>query len=445
MRRLKTSRGHRFWRYAIGLGLVAAGAGWLALSGEGGVRYRDVARVELPLAAAETRSPIAPNSPLSVPGTRNPMAPDPLLPPVQTRTAISLDPPLPDAEARLVMAPDPPLPAAETRVAAAPHQPLPPVEMQPAAAPDPPLHAAGTRAIVALPPSQSGRAPEPGAAPDMEGRAPAAVDLALLEPGPFGPLPRIGPDGRRPLFAYAQPFDFSDRRPKVAVIILGLGLRADLFDAALALPGPVGLQLSPYAPDLPALVERARGAGHEVLLDLPMEPADYPASDPGPHTLLADNSRDENLARLDWVLSRASGYAALAGAGGRFAASDQAAAVLDVLARRGLALIEVGAGQLEGPAAAAGLPYASAPHALDQDSSAPAIDRALGGLEAAALEGGSALGLAQDYPVSLDRLRLWLATLADKGLVLAPVSAVLIEQSGLTRGTSAWPAHRRPA
>jgi polysaccharide deacetylase 2 family uncharacterized protein YibQ len=247
------------------------------------------------------------------------------------------------------------------------------------------------------------------------------------------------------LFAYAQPFDFSDRRPKVAVIILGLGLRADLFDAALALPGPVGLQLSPYAPDLPALVERARRAGHEVLLDLPMEPADYPASDPGPHTLLADNSREENLERLDWVLSRASGYAALAGAGGRFAGSDQAAAVLDVLARRGLALIEVGAGRLEGAAAAAGLPYASAPHALDQDPSAPVIDRALGGLEAAALAGGSALGLAQDYPVSLERLRLWLATLADKGLVLAPVSAVLIEQSGLTRGTSAWPAHRRPA
>ena len=67
------------------------------------------------------------------------------------------------------------------------------------------------------------------------------------------------------------------------------------------------------------------------------------------------------------------------------------------------------------------------------------------GLEAAALAGGSALGLAQDYPVSLERLRLWAATLADKGLVLAPVSAVLIEQSGLTRGTSAWPAQRRPA
>ena len=109
--------------------------------------------------------------------------------------------------------------------------------------------------------------------------------------------------------------------------------------------------------------------------------------------------------------------------------------MLNVLAKRGLALIELGASQLEGAAAAAGLPYASAPHDRP-DASAQAIDLALGGLEAAALAGGSALGLAQDYPVSLERLRLWAATLADKGLVLAPVSAVLIEQSGLTRGTT---------
>ena len=60
-----------------------------------------------------------------------------------------------------------------------------------------------------------------------------------------------------------------------------------------------------------------------------------------------------------------------------------------------------------------------------------AIDGALAGLEAEALQKGSALAIAQGYPVSLDRLRRWAASLGDKGLVLAPVSAVLIEQSGL--------------
>jgi hypothetical protein len=270
-----------------------------------------------------------------------------------------------------------------------------------------------------------------------------ALDPSLTEDGPFGPLPRIGPDGRRPFFEYARPFNFEDVRPKVAVLLLGLGLQAELFDAALALPGPIGLQLSPYAPDLPALVERARGAGHEVLLELPIEPADYPASDPGPHTLRADGSGADNLKRLDWLLAQAPGYIALAGGGARFAASDHAGDVLDVLARRGLALIELGASQLADAAAAAGLPYASAPRAIDQDPSVQSIDDALAALEAEALAGGSALGVVQGYPVSLERLLAWAATLEDKGLVLAPVSAVLIEQAGLAPGADAWPARRR--
>jgi hypothetical protein len=311
------------------------------------------------------------------------------------------------------------------------------------------------RVELPLPPPVTRRAvapavPHDAPAPDLDaprdaGIATTSFDSSLLEDGPFGPLPRIGPDGRRALFAYARPFNFADPRPKVAVLVLGLGLQAGLLEAALALPGPIGLQLSPYAPDLPALVERARRAGHEVLLALPLEPADYPASDPGPHTLLADSPRDDNLRRLDWVLARAPGYVALAGGGARFAASEHAAAALDVLARRGLALIELGASQLKEAAAAAGLPYASAPHAIDQDPSVLAIDFALAGLEAEALAAGSALGVVQDHPVSLERLRRWAATLDDKGLILAPVSAVLIEQSGLARGSSTWPARRPPA
>jgi polysaccharide deacetylase 2 family uncharacterized protein YibQ len=215
---------------------------------------------------------------------------------------------------------------------------------------------------------------------------------------------------------------------------VGLGLQRELLEAALALPAPISFQFSPYASDLPALVEQARRAGHEVLLDLPMEPADYPASDPGPHTLLAAGERAENLKRLNWLLARAPGYVALAGGGAGFAGSDQAAGILDVLARRGLALIELGDSRLAATAAAAGLPYASARLTIDQEPSVLAIDYALAALEAEALAAGSALGVAQLYPVSLERLRLWADTLEAKGLVLAPVSAVLIEQAGLARG-----------
>ncbi len=273
---------------------------------------------------------------------------------------------------------------------------------------------------------------DPGAAATSHSAPSVLASPALIEDGPFGPLPRIASDGRRPFLAYARPFDLDDQRPRIALLVVGLGLQTDLTEAAIGLPGEISLHFSAYAADLPSWFERARHAGHEVLLDLPMEPIDYPASDPGPHTLLASNSTDENLKRLDWLLARATGYIALAGSGARFATSERAAPVLDVLARRGLAVVEVGRADLATTAAAVGLPYASAPTAIDADPSILAVDDALAGLEVEALRNGSALGVAQGYPVSLERLRLWATTLGDKGLVLAPVSAVVIEQAGLS-------------
>jgi len=284
-------------------------------------------------------------------------------------------------------------------------------------------------------PSVGSGATTPGEAAAAAARDSAAdppVLPALIEPGPFGPLPRIAADGRRPFLAYARPFDAAESRPQISLLILGLGLQAEQTEAALRLPGEVALHFSAYAADLPELVARARATGHEVLLDLPMEPLDYPASDPGPHTLLAGNPVATNLERLDWLLARAPGYVAVAGAGAGFATSASAPRVLDALAGRGLALVEIGPGALAGHAAAVGLPYANAPAVIDRDPSMVSIDYALAGLEAQALASGTALGVAQGYPVSLERLRLWATTLDHKGLVLAPVSAFVIERSGLS-------------
>ena len=132
-----------------------------------------------------------------------------------------------------------------------------------------------------------------------------------------------------------------------------------------------------------------------------MEPEDYPASDPGPHTLLAGSPVDANLQRLDWVLARATGYVALAGGGARFAASAAASPVLDALARRGLGL------DRDRPRrsrvrrrARPACPTPARRLVIDQDPSIASIDYALAGLEAEALRHGRALGVAQAYPVS---------------------------------------------
>ncbi|MGI9484901.1 MAG: divergent polysaccharide deacetylase family protein [Geminicoccaceae bacterium] len=267
-------------------------------------------------------------------------------------------------------------------------------------------------------------------APALDPLKPSEPDLTLVDASPFGPLPRIGEDGRRPIQTYARPYDRRDDRPKVAIMVAGLGPQADATNATFHLPGAISLIFSAYTDDLPAYFERARLAGHEVLLELPMEPPDYPASDPGPHTLRASGTVDANIERLNWVLARAPGYFAVAGRGGAFARSPEATPVMKELAAKGVGMIEIDGTGLTDASDEAGLAYLSAPRWIDATPSAQAIDRALGDLEARARQEGSAIGVAEAYPVTLKRLVEWTATLETRGIALVPASAILLEKSG---------------
>jgi polysaccharide deacetylase 2 family uncharacterized protein YibQ len=75
-----------------------------------------------------------------------------------------------------------------------------------------------------------------------------------------------------------------------------------------------------------------------------------------------------------------------------------------------------------------GLPRAINDRQIDQEASRPAIDGRQTEIERIARENGSAVAMAQPYPVSLERLREWLPTLETKGLVLAPITAVANRQ-----------------
>ena len=62
-------------------------------------------------------------------------------------------------------------------------------------------------------------------------------------------LPRIAQDGRMPMQLYAAGFDQSSRRPRVGLLLAGVGLNQADSDAAIrALPGGITLAFSPYAP-----------------------------------------------------------------------------------------------------------------------------------------------------------------------------------------------------
>ncbi len=182
----------------------------------------------------------------------------------------------------------------------------------------------------------------------LANRLAPAPDPRLIEKSRYGLLPRIGKDGARPADVYARPWSAASAKanaPRIALVIGGVGLS----DAATAqaidgLPGSVTLAFAPYGNDLKGKSAQAREAGHEVILQLPMEPIDYPQTNPGPHTLLVSASASENTENLHWLLARFTGYAGVANfLGAKFAMnSDALKPVLRDINARGLFFLDDG-------------------------------------------------------------------------------------------------------
>lgn len=319
------------------------------------------------------------------------------------------------------------------QVGPAPATPEPPAPAQAVTAPAPPAAEARSAPMPAAPePPPLAAAPAPASA---AGRPIPAPDPALLETGRHGALPRIGADGRTSIRAYAREFDRRDTRPRIGIIVSDIGLSATQTDDAIRrLPPAVALALSPYAVRPGQAAERARERGMETLIAIPMEPAGYPTNDPGDRALLTGRPMAENLDLLDWSLSRAQGYVGAIGAiggmrGERFAAlPDAVGAVQDVLFRRGVLYVDPRPGAAS-PARAWGR---SVDLVLDEPGGTRGeIDRRLAELEGLARERGAALGLSGSAsPVVVERIAAWAQGLDARGLVLAPVSAMIRRPEG---------------
>ncbi|MDZ4372941.1 MAG: divergent polysaccharide deacetylase family protein [Phenylobacterium sp.] len=266
------------------------------------------------------------------------------------------------------------------------------------------------------------RAPTP-ASPMLSGAAlPAAPIAGFFAPGPGGPLPIIAQDGRTPAQVYARPFT-SNGRPKVALVVGGLGLNARATRQAIETLRPeITLSFVVYAEGLQGWIDMARAQGHEVLIETPMEPVDYPDNDPGPYTLLADGQPPETVKKLEWILSRATGYFGLTNyLGSRFLSTDPAyEAFASSVRGRGLAFIDDGTAARRG----GDMPRASAERVIDDKLSPSAIDQQLLALEGGALQRGQALGAAFAYPITLEKVAQWANEVEQRGYQLAPASAL---------------------
>lgn len=271
-----------------------------------------------------------------------------------------------------------------------------------------------------------------------------APDSRLVERTRHGLLPKLGPDGATPAQVYARPAGpppAGKIAGRIAILVGGLGIsQSGTADAIAKLPGAVSLAFAPYGAELERTVQRARGEGHEVFLQLPMEPFDYPDNDPGPHTLLTGPKSADNIDRLNWVLGRFTGYVGIVNFLGGRLTSDEAALspILRELAGRGLMVVDDGSSArslLASSATRAQIPAMKVDRVIDTVARPDAIDKELAAIEAMAREQGVAVASASALPVSIERIARWAQSLEAKGLMIVPVSAARGLRSPKTTGS----------
>jgi polysaccharide deacetylase 2 family uncharacterized protein YibQ len=263
----------------------------------------------------------------------------------------------------------------------------------------------------------------------------AGIDQRLLEKSRYGMIPVVAADGLKPFTAYAAEADRARaaKMPVVAIVVGGLGVgAAKTTEAIMKLPAAVTLAFTPYGADPTKQAERARAQRHEILLQIPMEPFDYPDNDPGPQTLLTTLGSEQNLDRLYWHLSRFQGYAGIANfMGGRFVVTDAAMQpIIREAAKRGLGFLDDGSAPhsvASTLASGQSVPFARADLSIDAVPTAAEIDRALAKLESLAKERGTAVGVAAALPVSIERIGVWIKALEGHGIMLVPLTTAMLK------------------
>lgn len=277
--------------------------------------------------------------------------------------------------------------------------------------------------------------PEPVAAlPDpallrQDPRVAHVPERALVEPSGFGLLPIRASDGRRPLDVYSRPWS-GTRGARIAIVLDSLGLsQTSTLRAIERLPGEVTFAFSPQGNSIGRWMVAARNSGHELLMQLPLEPVGYPHPDPGRYTLMVNAGSEQTRQGLLRILGRTTNYVGLVNhMGSRFLGDRTALTpVLEEIGRRGLLYLDDGtsahslAGEIAGEI---GVPLAEGDGVFDREQSRDAILQRLDELERLARARGTALGTGSVHDLTVDTLVEWLGEVRQRGVEIVPVSAL---------------------
>ncbi len=285
---------------------------------------------------------------------------------------------------------------------------------------------------------------------------PQAAEPAPVSEPAVAPTPEPEQEAVVPLQKwqkFARAFDQKDTRPRIGLIVADLGLASAVTETAVKeLPGEVSLSFSSVTPNLEEATTKARLAGHEIILSVPMEPEHYPQQDPGPNTLLLNLPNKDNVSRISWVMAQTDGYVAvMPSMGEKFVTSEQKLSpVLDVVKDQQVMILDstLNKNSLIAPLSRLGkIPFTRSDALVDAASSTESLETQLSRLEVIAREQGQAIGIVVPYPAALGDVKTWIGTLAAKGIVLAPLTALASEEiptNAAPATTQSLPADPKP-
>ncbi|SPJ29369.1 divergent polysaccharide deacetylase family protein [Falsiruegeria mediterranea] len=274
--------------------------------------------------------------------------------------------------------------------------------------------------------------PEAEAEPPQQAEAPSEGSLAGTAPSPNIGTPVVplterdnvataqaDPDAIPPIEAYAAPFENTEDKPLMAIVLIddadSLGL-----EALQEFPYPLSFAIDPSGPGAAEKMKTYRDAGFEVLAM-----TDLPA---------AATAQDAEVSMSVWLETLPETVAIIEGTGsgiqGNRALSDQVAAIAGGTGR-GLVTQDNGLNTAQKLAARAGVPSAVVFRDFDGAGQTPTVMRRF--LDQAAFRAGqegAVIMLGRVRPDTMSALLLWGLQDRASRVALAPISAVLTLDQG---------------
>ena len=336
---------------------------------------------------------------------------------------------------KLVTAASSPKPPAVVSVPKPPVAVVPPKPAVAVTPPKPAIAAAAPKSAASLAqsvPSVAALGGSMGTGSLLQAGAPIPAPIAaLLTAAPSNPnlaVPRIGPSGLTPMQAYAAAVPAASG-PKVAILVAGIGDDDALSQEVITnLPAAVSLALTPYGQHIADIAALARAAGHEILLELPMQELNPATENAGNEALVVAGPITLDQPMLDWNMAQLQGYAGVTDAigvtqGAGFMNNGNAKSwLLQELADKGLFFIDARPVGM--------IPYAWGRNAdvIIDTVNAPQNEAALlADLASQAKMQNAALGvLLNPAPNALEMLSTWVTSLPGQGITLVPVSALVL-------------------